>query len=298
MITMRIKGGLGNQLFQYAVGYALAKRLNQPLQLDISYFPTQSLRGFKLDKLAIPELKVTDQTPMRKDIQLYTNKYFHHLLVSLKGKRVIRCGKENVYLFEHGSTYELTEEVFSVIAPIVYVDGFFQCEKYFADIAKALQAQYTPSYEPDKEYLSALDRIKRRVSVAVHVRRGDFLNIDVKRNTIAYVLDERYYKNALDYIRKKVSDPVFYWFSDDIEWVKRVFGVSDDFQFVSLHTKNADIDEMMLMKNCNHIITANSTFSWWAAWLNDSPYSIRIVPAKQYGNIKMIPEDWIRIAVE
>ena len=91
---------------------------------------------------------------------------------------------------------------------------------------------------------------------------------------------------------------MFFWFSDDIDWVKQNFGERENFRFVSLHTKHADIDEMMLMKNCKHIIAANSTFSWWASWLNEHKDALHICPAKRYGNLHMIPENWIKIGVE
>lgn len=113
-----------------------------------------------------------------------------------------------------------------------------------------------------------------------------------------YLLGEQYYHNALKYVTEHLENPVFFWFSDDIDWVKKNFGEKGNFRFVSLHTKHADIDEMMLMKNCKHIIAANSTFSWWASWLNEHEDAMHICPAKRYGNLYMIPDGWIKIAVE
>jgi len=135
-------------------------------------------------------------------------------------------------------------------------------------------------------------------SVAVHVRRGDFLKAQYNRNPRHYLLGEAYYKNSLRFINSRLNNPQFFWFSDDIEWVKNTFGTHDNFHFVSMHTENPDIDEMMLMKNCKHIIAANSTFSWWAAWLNENPNAVVTVPGKRYGNERMIPDRWIKIPVE
>ena len=126
--------------------------------------------------------------------------------------------------------------------------------------------QFTPNYPSEAEYESALAEIQGREAVAVHVRRGDFLNAQNDPNPNHYLLGEQYYHNALKY--------------------------------VTLHTKHADIDEMMLMKNCKHIIAANSTFSWWASWLNEHKDALHICPAKRYGNLHMIPENWIKIGVE
>ena len=102
----------------------------------------------------------------------------------------------------------------------------------------------------------------------------------------------------MNLISEIVETPVFFWFSDDMEWVKAYIGNSLDFQFVSIKTSHGDIDDMMLMKNCKHIITANSTFSWWAAWLNDHKEAIRIVPEKAYGMDGMIPDSWVKMGID
>ena len=132
-------------------------------------------------------------------------------------------------------------------------------------------------------------------SVAIHVRRGDFLSAQHDPNPNHYLLGEAYYANALRYMDAQLDHPMYFWFSDDIEWVKQNFGERDNYRFVNLHTQYADIDEMMLMKHCNHIIAANSTFSWWAAWLNEHENVLRIVPEKRYGNAHMIPSDWKKV---
>lgn len=297
LVTTKLKGGLGNQLFQYAVGYAIAERLSQILELDTSFYASQTQRGYKLDKLSISDVNTSELLPKRKDIRLYTNRYFHRILVAQKGKRIIKCDKELEYLFEHSSTHELTKEVFSINAPNIYVDGYFQSARYFENVEEKIRQQFVPSYAPEEEYLRKLNEIKQVNAVAVHVRRGDFLKAEGK-NSIAYVLGEQYYHHALKYMSENVDNPVFFWFSDDIAWVKDNFAHAENYRFISLKTKYADIDEMMLMKNCRHIIAANSTFSWWAAWLNEHTDCIRTVPDKQYGNIEMIPKKWIKISVE
>ena len=110
------------------------------------------------------------------------------------------------------------------------------------------------------------------------------------------MLDESYYEKAIQRMRELVENPVFFWFSDDMEWAKEHIGEADDFRFVRIQTQHGDIDDMMLMKNCHHIIAANSTFSWWAAWLNEHDDAVRIVPERPYGMEGMIPNGWIRVA--
>lgn len=180
----------------------------------------------------------------------------------------------------------------------IYLDGYYQSEKYFREYKVDLIKQFTPNYPSEAEYESVLAEIQGREAVAVHVRRGDFLSAQNDPNPNHYLLGEQYYHNALKYVTEYLENPVFFWFSDDIDWVKQNFGERENFRFVSLHTKHADIDEMMLMKNCKHIIAANSTFSWWASWLNEHEEAMHICPAKRYGNLYMIPDGWTKIAVE
>lgn len=293
MVTIRIKGGLGNQLFQYAAGYALAKRMNQKLKLDSSFFPQQTLRGFKLGYLNVTFGDVVEHQSGL--VKAYKNKYLNKTLRKAN-VRALPCGKQTKYLLETRS--DIVPEFFNISAPNIYLDGYYQSEKYFREYKADLIQQFTPNYPSEAEYESALAEIQGREAVAVHVRRGDFLNAQNDPNPNHYLLGEQYYHNALKYVTEHLENPVFFWFSDDIDWVKQNFGERENFRFVSLHTKHADIDEMMLMKNCKHIIVANSTFSWRASWLNEHKDALHICPAKRYGNLHMIPENWIKIGVE
>lgn len=294
MIEIRIKGGLGNQLFQYAVGYATAKRLHTDLVQDISFFPGQTLRGYKLKSLKTDFTK-TENGSSSKKAELVKNKYLNKFL-RIRDHEVISLGNGKKYILETKS--DMIGAIQSEKCRNIYIDGYYQSEKYFKDYRDDLLRQYVPEYQPEEEYINALRDIEDCNSVAVHVRRGDFLKAQNDPNPNHYLLDAPYYHNALAYSDAQIASPTYFWFSDDINWVKQNFGNHDNFHFVSLHTAHADIDEMMLMKNCHHIITANSTFSWWAAWLNEHEDAIRICPAKRYGNKEMIPESWIKVKVE
>lgn len=293
MVIVRIKGGLGNQLFQYAAGYSLAKRLNTEMRLDTTFYPQQTLRGFKLDKLAIESKETV--TP-GKIIEVFKSKYLNKGLRNANIRK-LPIGKDAIYILETRS--DMMDLFFTEKAETIYIDGYYQSEKYFKDHRDELLKQFLPAYKPEKEYIEAVDQVERDLSVAVHVRRGDFIKGANDPNPNHYLLGEQYYHNALKYMAAKLSaDAVYYWFSDDIDWVKTCFGEKDNYRFVSLHTKNGDIDEMQVMKHCRHIIAANSTFSWWAAWMNDRSDAIKTVPEKRFGNLHMIPETWIKIPVE
>ena len=291
MLVMRIKGGLGNQLFQYASAYALAKRLNQKMVFDPSFTANMTARGYKLPLLCVESDEVIYEEQLPKKVSLLKNLYINKLC------RVLNIARHNCgeYTYWLETKDEWQPDFFTIDERNLYVDGYFQSENYFKQYRTDILKQIQPKYDPEDEYLRELEEIRNCNSVAVHVRRSDF-----KKDNCAYhyLLDETYYEKAIQRIRELVENPVFFWFSDDIDWVKKNFEVKENFRFVSLHTKHADIDEMMLMKNCNHIIAANSTFSWWASWLNEHEDAMHICPAKRYGNLYMIPDGWTKIAVE
>lgn len=295
MIVVRIKGGLGNQLFQYAAAYALAKRLRQPLKLDISFYPEQSLRSFKLSLLKVDYEDIAQRCDIPKTIRLINNRYLNRIIRSLD-LGVIPINKNYKYCVETRS--RVNEWFFEVEEKNVFIEGYFQSEKYFKEYREDFLNQFTQKYVPDEQYKNILHTIKNSNSVAVHVRRGDFLKAQHNNNPHHYLLKENYYRNAMEYIESHISNPNYYWFSDDIDWVKKNFGKRKNFYFISLKSDHGDIDEMMLMSKCKHIIAANSTFSWWAAWLNMNESALHLCPAKRYGNESMIPENWIKISVE
>ena len=185
MVTIRIKGGLGNQLFQYAAGYALAKRMNQKLKLDSSFFPQQTLRGFKLGYLNVTFGDVVEHQSGL--VKAYKNKYLNKTLRKAN-VRALPCGKQTKYLLETRS--DIVPEFFNISAPNIYLDGYYQSEKYFREYKADLIQQFTPNYPSEAEYESALAEIQGREAVAVHVRRGDFLNAQNDPNPNHYLLGE------------------------------------------------------------------------------------------------------------
>lgn len=292
MVTVRIKGGLGNQLFQYASSYAISKRLEQGLLIDNSFFSSQTLRGYKLPYLNVEYTKVDDDRDAV--VELYKNKFINKLL------RMAKCSnlpiKNGTYFLETKS--KVMDDLFTICKDSLYLDGYFQSEEYFKEYRKELLEQFTPNYVAEQEYLDELSKIENCNSIAVHVRRGDFLKAQHDFSSFHYLLSEQYYIRTLEYVVEHIDNPCFFWFSDDIDWVKSCFGEKSNYHFVQLHTKHADIDELMLMKNCRHIICANSTFSWWASWLNENRDVLHICPEKPYGGLDMIPSSWVKIAVE
>ena len=149
----------------------------------------------------------------------------------------------------------------------------------------------------DKLHQKYLNLINNKNSVAIHIRRGDYLN-DPKVRCIHGILGSDYYKKSINYIKKKVKNPFFFIFSDDIELVKKNFSFFNNKKYIFIDTKSS-INDLYLMSNCKHFIIANSTFSWWGAWLSKNKRKIVCAPKRwlraRISTPDIIPESWIRI---
>lgn len=291
MIIVRIKGGLGNQLFQYAAAYSLARSRNDQIGADISYFNQEDLRKYRLNCLKLSGVNIIEADNLPLGIEIVKNKYINRIL-RCKQDKIININKTTSYVLEKKYSV-LIDNISSINTQNIYLDGYFQTPLYFQKYRNDLFRMITPVYNYSNDTNKLFREIYAANSVAVHVRRGDFLHNN--RSQYHYVLGLDYYINAITYIKQRIDNPIFYFFSDDIEWVKENWGDNGNIRFILSEEDNSDITELMLMKACKHIITANSSFSWWAAWLKDNEESICIVPEKQYGNPNMIPVGWIKI---
>ena len=280
MIIIKIKGGLGNQLFQYAVGRAVALHHKSPLKLDLTIFKTYDLHKYLLDHFAI-------QADMATENEISELKGGNNLLFSaLRKARVV---KRKSYFKEKRSSY-FDASVFK--NNFVYLDGYWQNELYFSAIRELLLVELSPHCSKIDSSCSYLESIKENNSVSLHVRRGDYLNL---KNI--NVLDVGYYKKAVEYVRKIVEKPTFFIFSDDLEWCKKSLGFLDDCIYVDY--TQTEIEDLKLMSFCRHNIIANSSFSWWGAWLNKNPNKTVIAPKgwliNDPGSSNVILSDWVKL---
>ena len=281
MIITKIKGGLGNQLFQYAVGRAVALHHKVPLKLDTTIFETYKLHnGYRLDQFAI-------QAEIAADNEIINLKGRNNVLFS--ALRKAGFVKRKSYFKEKRSSY-FDVSVFK--NNFVYLDGYWQNELYFSDIRELLLKELSPNSSMNDLGCAYLDSIKKSNSVSIHVRRGDYLNL---KNI--NVLDVDYYFKAVDYIRKIIGKPTFYIFSDDLDWCKSSLSFLDD--CVYMEGTQTEIDDLKLMSFCQHNIIANSSFSWWGAWLNQNPNKTVIAPKdwllNDPGSSNVILSDWVKL---
>ncbi|MGN0030669.1 MAG: alpha-1,2-fucosyltransferase [Candidatus Gastranaerophilaceae bacterium] len=279
---VQIQGGLGNQMFQYAFMRALSLKYNFKAMLDISYFyidkfsnPDVAVRKFLLDNYNI-QLGIADINVIRQ--------YGFHIPILNRVFETPNCaGKYLDFLQKERSGSK-------------YFIGYFQSEKYFKECRDVILKDFELKTPLDAKNVQLLSQIKDTNSVSIHIRRGDYL----KLQHIYQICSLEYYYEAINFISKRIENPHFYIFSDDIDWAKNNLKINHPHTFVDINSEKNCCFDLELMKNCKHNIIANSTFSWWGAWLNENTDRIVISP-KQWcctDEIHMddiICDDWIRI---
>jgi|LakMenEpi03Aug12_release.lakeMendotaPanAssembly.Ray.scaffolds.fasta_scaffold27265_8 hypothetical protein len=279
MLVIKLMGGMGNQMFQYAIGKSLSIKYNLPFVLDLSFLKRRDLgsnftyREFDLDHFNI------DENSFVQNIQ--TEDFV----------KIVECK------FEYNEGVEQT--ISNSNNKNFYLDGHWQSPKYFGDFEKEIKQDFSLKKSIDEKtenrITDLLIDIKHNESVMVNVRRTDYLN-----NNFHGVMLEDYFTKAKEIIESKINKPKYFIFSDDIEWCKN--NIKFDNMFIVDHTYKGNKFEIYLelMKSCKHFIIPNSTFAWWAAWLSDNKNKIVVCPQKWFTESKintndLIPSNWIRI---
>lgn len=266
-MIVRLKGGLGNQMFQYALGRALAEKKHEKLWLDIRDFEKDRLRKYELDKQNISKVYYNGfSLSMYAIIGRFCKKIGNRKMIN----RLLRvCGEEKEFLVQ-----SITSER--------YLDGYWQNINYFKDIRPMLVNEFRYTGSLTQLQNQVIINMQNENSVAMHVRRGDYLTGAAAE--LYVILNRDYYDVAMDYLRSKIADLKIYVFSDDIEWCKKEFSDLSDAVFVDSSISTNQHVDLELMKNCKHFIIANSTFSWWASWLTNYNEKIVIAPYHWFKN--------------
>lgn len=283
MTIIKLKGGLGNQLFQYAFGRLIALKRGETLKLDKDVLGAKSdiYRDYGLDHFHI---KAEITTPE----EINAAKYPYGLI-----SKAWRLVKAKVFRI-----YHIGYEARMLKTRTCYLDGFFQSHKYLDLIARELREEIRPVEDLALKHDALISEMSDCSSVSVHIRRGDYVS-DAKTKAAHFVCDLPYYEKAMSLMKEKLGNPVFYIFSDDIAWAKKNLKSDRPLIFVS-GPDMEDYEELMLMSKCRHNIIANSSFSFWGAWLNQNPDKIVIAPAvwnNRYPNAyrDLLPKEWIKI---
>jgi hypothetical protein len=293
MIITKLIGGNGNQMFQYAAGYSLAARYGVEYYLDIQFLLDKSKRYYRHQnrdyslgmfslsaKIAGPD-KISKFTTPR-----IGNKYLYHLK-----KRLIKS--RSVYL---ESTINCLDDFFGIPSD-AYIDGYWQNPEYFESFSDKLREEFSFKDPPPISCQGYIEDMAASESVAVIVRRGDFVG-----HPDLDILDKEYYYEAIDVINRQITGIKLFFFSDDIAWCVNAFsGIKLDHVFVPQElTGHLAESYLQMISSCKHFIIPNSTFAWWGAWLSTNTGKCVIAPKKWYRNQaenvnKILPKSWLAL---
>lgn len=286
MIIVNLKGGIGNQMFQYAFGRKLALQNNDVLKLETAGLAKANdvgdiYRPFSLDAFTIEKNIASSEDVARV-------KYPYGIIS--KGLRWV-----------HARVLKKTNTLFNprafTLSGDVFLDGYWQSPKYFEDIRDTLLSEFRLQSPLSPAVTAFKDQIENSTSVSIHVRRGDYVKNPRVQKEFG-ICESSYYQSAIEHIKRTVEQPTFFVFSDDIAWVKENLPLPVSTVFVQDPTLR-DVEELALMTMCTHNIIANSTFSWWGSWLNAHEDKIVIAPTpwfeSQPFDAHLIPDTWIQL---
>ena len=289
MIISHLIGGLGNQMFQYAAGRSIAIKRRCEFKVDVSDFSGYHLhQGFELEKI------------FNCQINLATNKDLTNML-GLQGHQKIRTFLSRSSLSWLRVKEFIVEPHFEYWPELrsspenSYFRGYWQSEKYFLDVVNELRSDFAFKSPMTAVNLELAKKIQSENSVSLHIRRGDYVQ-NPKANAVHGTCTLNYYSEAMRLMIDKVGKPHIFIFSDDIDWVRKNLSIPTPHTFVYQNIGAESYRDMQLMSICKHNIIANSSFSWWGAWLNADPNKVVISPKKWFQNgndIKdLIPSQW------
>lgn len=295
MIIVKLMGGLGNQMFQYALGRRLALERGVPLKLDLSWFDSHDKRKFELD-----QFNIEAEIAAREEIEKFPPFSRNRLLRGVYNRIERRIPYHARIVFREQSTGDFDPRVLKINGNRV-LEGYWQSEKYFSEIRGILLREFVFKYEQDAKSREMAEQIQKKESVSLHIRRGDYVH-DPLINQIHGLCSFDYYQKAVNYITEKMPNCHFYIFSDDHSWVCENFKLDYPVTLIDHNNASRNYEDLRLMSLCRHNIIANSTFSWWGAWLGTNPGKIVIAPQKWFNDVArdtkdLIPEYWVKIRV-
>lgn len=289
MIVVRITGGLGNQMFQYAAGKRLAMQLGVEMKLDTQWYDKFDFKSYGLDAFHIPE-KSAGKSEIRQLI--YGGKSWLKMLTS----RARREARESALSYIKEKQFHFDARMLN-LDDEVYLHGYWQSEKYFKDIEGEIRALFT-FRDPGQKAVEMAELIHSCASVSLHVRRGDYLT---GSNAAKFEkLPLEYYRKALELLENTLGSKHLFVFSDDIPWVRENIYFDYETTIVDVREEGSSVEDMWLMSLCRHNIIANSSYSWWGAWLNGNLAKTVIAPSRWFNSEKndtrdLIPKSWIRL---
>lgn len=293
MIISQLFGGLGNQMFQYAAGRALAIARKTSLKLDVSrLFSESHHQGFQLPDIFRGDFDIATSSDVVNTIgPLRSYPKFQYFL----SKPIARPLRGSNYIVEPCYQYWAG---LRAVPTQSFLSGYWQSERYFSDIATLIREDFTFKIPLTDLNAEIADRISSGNSVSLHVRRGDYVSSQAAAAHHG-LCSISYYQNAIGALLHKVGPAIVYIFSDDPKWVRENLMVKEPCVYVDHNQGPASYIDMQLMSMCKHHIIANSSFSWWGAWLNPDHSKTVVAPKKWFAKTipthDLLPANWIRI---
>ena len=294
MIVVKIQGGLGNQMFQYAMGRSVALGRSATLLLDRSSYAKHRSRAYQLNVFAVEQRFATPEDLAKLRGPGYRS--VRRRLFFLRHMAFRPYYRQPV--FHERRHYEFDPHVFDATGDVYFVGGW-QHWRYFSATEDLIRRELTLQVELTPAGRRFAELIEGQCSVAVHVRRGDYVSVAKYRDRYASCGLE-YYRRAAAMMREQVGGPHFFVFSDDPEWAREHLDFLDPMTVVSGGDALPDYEDLWLMGQCRHFIIANSSFSWWGAWLGSDPNKVVIAPNEWLRGdgltgADMCPPAWQRI---
>lgn len=275
MIIVHLCGGLGNQMFQYAAGLAVAWRRGSEVKFDTKWFDTAHVhQGLELRRVFGLELPEASSTDLRKVLGVCARPAVRRLV----SRRLLRVLRPKALVIEPHFHYWTGIEH---LPDDVYLQGYWQSEKYFSCIAGTIRQRFRFIEPLDSRNAALIDEMQSCVSVSLHIRRGDYYANPQAMRVHGVDLSE-YYPAAVATMVEKTGAERFYVFSDDPQWVLEHLRLPVPYTVVDNNRGAASYRDMQLMSACRHHIIANSSFSWWGAWLNPRSDKIVIAPRRWF----------------
>lgn len=293
MIIVEVIGGLGNQMFQYAAGRALSVKLNKSLKVDASGFENYHLHnGFELQRIFSEGIELSSKEDLDLVLGFRANKIIKKVMT---GGRAVNFRGSKLIVEPYSNYWKGIE----TISGNSYLCGYWQSEKYFKSIESVIRNDFKFKLPLSGKNTEIASEIADNISISVHIRRGDYV-LNKKNLQIHGVCSLSYYKKAMEYFSDVFKKPIFFVFSDDISWAMENFPKSNSFRFINHNKGVENYNDMRLMSMCKHHIIANSSFSWWGAWLNAESEKIVFAPKSWYASnlnsvVDLLPDSWIKI---
>ncbi len=294
MIITFLYGGLGNQMFQYALGRKLSLRRETELKLDVNWFKTEmrgtSPREYELHCFDL-NVRFADEDDLRMMKDPYLNPFLKRIFS--KWQSLLPYYQRRVIEEKH---FHFDENMLKAGGEACII-GYWQSEKYFSGIRQTLLRDFAFREALGGRNAEMADRISKTQSVSLHVRRTHYVPQPPLKEVHGTCTPE-YIFSAIQYIRQRVSNPAFFIFSDDIQWCRQNLQLPEETHLIDWNTGGSSFRDMQLMSLCRHNIIANSSFSWWAAWLGQHKDKVVVAPRRWFldtsKDIKdLFPASWV-----